>query len=88
MLLPGAKHYNEFANVGYSEKDPQRLYDDITSQFDKSKLFEKGVNKYGDIRYNQIMRLGVTRKKNFVVAFIKQGENLKFVTSHMTKGDG
>lgn len=88
LLLPNAKHYKEFASVGYSESDPQRLYDDITAAFDRSKLIEKGINNGGNKSYNQRVRLGVTKKKNFLLTFEEKDGNLRFVTAHMTKGDG
>jgi hypothetical protein len=85
LLLPGAKHYKEFTAVGYSEKDPQKLYDDITTVFDKSKLIYKGINKGGNPSYNQLIRLGVTKKKNFLLGFEAKDGNLRFVTAHRIK---
>lgn len=82
LSKPDAKHYKEFVDVGYSENNPQILYDDITGQFDKNKLIENGINSGGNKRYYQLMKLGITKKKDFIAAFqLKNGE-LYFVTSY------
>ena len=87
LLKPGAKHYKEFAMVGYSENDYQKLYDDITGQFDKTKLVYNGLNGGNNESYNQRVRLGITKKKNYLLSFEVRNQKLRFVTAHMVKGD-
>ena len=86
MLYENGKHYKEFVNVGYSSDNPQQLYDDITEQFDKNKLVYRGINSGGNESYNQLMRLGVTRKKNFMTGFEIRDGRLRFVTAFMVPG--
>ena len=87
LLKPGAKHYKEFVMVGYSENDCQKLYDEITDLFDKNKLVYDGLNSGGNQSYNLYVKLGVTKKKNFLLNFEMKNQNYRFVTAHMIKGD-
>ena len=84
LLKPGAKHYKEFADVGYSEKDPQRLYDDIVAQFDFENIQEKGINAGGNQSFEATVSLGVTSKKTFVIGLEKRPDmdKLRLVTVH------
>lgn len=47
LLKPGAKHSKEFFDVGYNENDYERLFNDITSEFDNSKVLDIKKNEDG-----------------------------------------
>lgn len=65
MLKRGAKHAEDFFNVGYSEKDSVRLYKDIEKQYDikKTKGFRK--NAKGEMSY-AIYEIGSHEETNFL----------------------
>lgn len=69
MLKKGAKHAEDFFNVGYSEKDSVRLYKDIERQYDikKAKGFRKSNS--GEMRFAIYMRLGVNKKRTFCTSW-------------------
>lgn len=87
MLDKSSKHGSEFFKVGYNESDNVRLYHDIASQFDISKLDADREDEYGK-RYQMPMNLGVTSKKKFMSAWIKSPDDLKFrfVTAYRKDG--
>lgn len=68
MLKPGTKHYEEFTNVGYDPKNPEKLLSDLLLQFDINKRIEV-EEKTDKIEWAQIMQLGVTKKKRFRTAW-------------------
>lgn len=84
MLKRGAKHAEDFFNVGYSEKDAVRLYKDIERQYDikNAKGFRK--NAKGETSYAIYMKLGVTKKRTFCTAWkIEKGSEIpKFVSGY------
>lgn len=87
MLRPGTEHYHEFIEVGYSEDNPQKLYDDIISTFDRTQLIDDGINKGGNPRCYQEVTLGITIKKPFIVGFETKEGNLRLVTCHRIGDD-
>ena len=84
LLDPTKKHYAEFAAVGYSESDPERLKRDLLEGLrnNEAKTFEP--NQHGDRAFEVDMMLGVTRKAKFRSAWqIDRGaDNPRFVTAH------
>ena len=87
MLKPDTEHYHEFIEVGYSKDDPQKLYDDIISTFDKNKLVDDGINKGGNPRCYQKVTLGITKEKPFIVGFETKEGKLRLVTCHRIGDD-
>ena len=65
LLRPGAKHFDHFIEVGYTPDDGQKLYDDISAQFDMSKATAYRTNPDGNPGFSIFMELGVTTKKRF-----------------------
>lgn len=70
FLKPGAKHFIDFAEAGYSLDDPNRLFLDIFTQFDENKLIIDKAGK-GFVEGYQIMYLGTDTKKRFKTAWRK-----------------
>ena len=71
FLNPGAKHAEDFFNVGYIKEDPMRLRYDIAKQFDMSKAVDFKEMPDGAIRFNIYMELGVTKKRRFLIGWIQ-----------------
>lgn len=70
FLKSGAKHSADFAEVGYSLNNPDRLFYDIFAQFDENKLILDKSGK-GFVEGYQIMYLGTNTKKRFKTAWRK-----------------
>lgn len=83
LLKPGAKHANEFFNVGYTENDVLQLRYDISRQFDIEKAVEYREKSDGAQTFNIYMKLGITKKRSFVVSWIEDrpGEKPRIVTA-------
>ena len=64
-LKAGAKHSQEFFNVGYTEKDGLKLQKDIASQFDINKAYDKREEPNQPKTMCINMQLGVNSKKVF-----------------------
>lgn len=71
LLKPGAKHSKEFFDVGYNENDYERLFNDITSEFDNSKVLDIKKNEDGTEDFSTFMYLGVNNKKRFRIVWRK-----------------
>ncbi|MBO5266765.1 MAG: hypothetical protein J6B08_05640 [Ruminiclostridium sp.] len=84
LLSPGAKHADEFFDVGYKESDYERLFDDIESKFDTSKLTDVKKNSDGTEDFSIFMDLGITSKKRFRTVWRKDAPNGKprLITGH------
>lgn len=84
LLSPGAKHADEFFDVGYKESDYERLFDDIESKFDTSKLTDVKKNSDGTEDFSIFMDLGITSKKRFRTVWRKDTPNGKprLITGH------
>lgn len=65
LLLPGAKHSKEFFDVGYAPNDGQKLYNDISSQFNIDNAVGYRINPSGNTGFSIFMELGITSKKTF-----------------------
>ena len=86
-LLPGAKHWEEFKSVGFTQYDGELL----RSQFKKA--FENGercqISLVGqDIRFSIYADLGKTKMRTFLTGWqIDAGSNTaRFITAHRQKG--
>ncbi len=77
FLKPGAKHAEQFFDVGYSTDDPLRLRYDMARQFDMSKAVEVKDLSGGARRFNIYMELGVTKKRLFVTGWVQDTPDSK-----------
>lgn len=84
LLSPGAKHADEYFDVGYKESDYERLFDDIESNFDTSKITDVKKSSDGTENFSIFMDLGVTSKKRFRTVWRKDTPNIKprLITGH------
>lgn len=84
LLKPGAKHSKEFFDVGYNENDYERLFNDITSEFDNSKVLDIKKNEDGTEDFSTFMYLGVNNKKRFRIVWRKDTPESKprLITGH------
>ena len=63
LLLPGAKHSEEFFNVGYKPSDYEMLFDDIAAGFDMKKAVDFRPNPSGKEGFSIFMKpIGVMGK--------------------------
>lgn len=70
MLKEGAKHSQDFFNVGYTKNDAVRLYKDIERRYDIKKATGFRQNANGSIGYSIYMDLGIIKKRTFCTAWI------------------
>lgn len=77
FLKPGAKHTDEFFNVGYTTDNPLQLRYDMAKQFDISKATDFSTDENGKERFRIYMDLGVGKKKRFRTAWIKDSADSK-----------
>lgn len=71
-LQKGAKHSQEFFNVGYTENDGLKLQKDIASQFDLSKAYDK-IEQPDQTKTLCInMQLGIGYQKTFRTVWEKK----------------
>lgn len=86
LLLPGAKHSEEFFDVGYKPNDYEKLFDDIARNFDlKNKVDVKPNDTAHKDSFSIFMKLGVTKKKNFRTVWEqsrKSGSKPRLITAH------
>ena len=84
LLKPGSKHSKEFFDVGYSENDYNRLFDDIAAEFNKSKIVDIKKNTDGTENFSTFMELGVENKKRFRIVWRKDTPESKprLITGH------
>lgn len=84
LLKPGAKHSKEFFDVGYSDSDYEKLFDDISSEFDESKAVDIKKNTDGTEDFSIFMNLGVKTKKRFRIVWRKDTPDSKprLITGH------
>ena len=68
-LKPGAKHYDEFVDVGYTTRHYARLEGDLKKGLAKNSAVNRREDRYGNVRYDVYMELGVTRKKTFLTVW-------------------
>ena len=71
FLKPGAKHADDFFDVGYTQADVRRLRYDMARQFDITKATEFAKTGDGKERFNIYMELGVGETKRFCTGWTK-----------------
>lgn len=77
LLKPGAKHAQEFFDVGYTAESSIQLRYDIAKQYDESKVQNVIELEDGSKKYSIPMKLGITEKKQFLTCWIKEPGNGK-----------
>lgn len=65
FLKPGAKHSQEFFDVGYTQDDFERLDKDLKDCFDYAKAVDKTISDNGAERFSIFTELGIDEKKRF-----------------------
>lgn len=84
LLKPGAKHAQEFFDVGYTPDDYELLFDDIASCYDESKAVDVRKKENGVEDFSIFMDLGVQKKKRFRTVWRRDTPNSKprLITGH------
>ena len=83
-LRPDSKHYSDFAFVGYTKKDGDRLRSDLIEAFKKGKRTDiRSGDRDGDICFNIYTDLGISRRRFFCTGWqIDNGDNkARFITA-------
>lgn len=83
FLKEGAKHADQFFDVGYTSDNPLQLRYDMARQFDISKAVDIMENDDGSTKFNIYMTLGVDKKRTFCTGWRidKQGDNPRIITA-------
>lgn len=84
LLQPGAKHYEEFHDVGYRPGEHELLALTIEKGYDESKATNVMKNENGSERFSIFMTLGFTGNKRFRTVWQKDTPNSKprLITAH------
>ena len=84
LLKPGAKHSQEFFDVGYTEKDTAQLAADIAAQYNEDKRVDFKIADNGTEKFSVFMELGKKERKLFQTVWqIDLGsEKPRLITSH------
>lgn len=84
LLKPGAKHAQEFFDVGYAPDDYELLFDDIASCYDESKAVDVRKKENGVEDFSIFMDLGVQKKKRFRTVWRRDtpGSKPRLITGH------
>ena len=84
LLKSGAKHSQEFFDVGYTENDIERLNSDIEEQFDEAKAVDYRHEGDATTYFSIYMCLGIVKKKKFrtVWRVDKNIDKPRFITAH------
>lgn len=77
FLKPGAKHADQFFDVGYTQDNPLQLRYDMARQFDMDKAVDIKDLGGGARKFNIYMELGVTKKKRFLTGWIQDTPDSK-----------
>ncbi len=84
FLQPGAKHSQEFFDVGYTKNDFEKLQEDLLNGFDYRKATDKKKSDNGSEKFSIFMELGVDKKKSFRTVWQKDTPNSvpRIITAH------
>ncbi len=77
FLKNGAKHADQFFDVGYTADNPLQLRYDMARQFDTSNAVDWEELNGGAIKFNIYMELGVTKKRTFLTGWIQDSPESK-----------
>ena len=83
-LKPGAKHADDFFNVGYTENSGERLKVDLTKSFDYKKATDIISLPNGGEKFSIFTHLGISKKKCFRVVWQKDKSDStpRFITAY------
>ena len=83
-LLPGAKHAEDFFDVGYKPGDTDLLRNDMSNAFDYKKAVDKKISSDNVEKFSIFMDLGVSQKKRFRTVWQKDTpESIpRLITAH------
>lgn len=89
FLKPGAKHADEFFDVGYTVDDVRLLRYDMARLFDFALAANRKTDEYGVETFNIGMLLGVENKKTFLTAWQidKPGDKPRIITAYRVNKD-
>lgn len=86
LLKPGAKHSQEFFDVGYKKDDYERLFDDIANGYDKKKAIDfQADDKHRKDSFSIFMNLDVSSQKRFRTVWEQsreEGSKPRLITAH------
>ena len=85
FLKPGAKHAQEFFDVGYTEKDGKKLRRDILLQYNEDRATDKKTLTDGAERFSIFVELGIGQnRKTFRMVWQKDSADAKprLITGH------
>lgn len=84
FLKPGAKHSQEFFDVGYTQDDFERLDKDLKDCFDYEKAVDKTISDNGAERFSIFTELGIDEKKRFRTVWQKDTPDStpRIITAH------
>ncbi len=77
LLRPGAKHSNEFFDVGYTVYDVEKLNQDIYEIFDEENAVDVKIFDDGKEKFCIFMELCVLKKRRFRTVWQKDTPNSK-----------
>ena len=77
FLKSGAKHADQFFDVGYTSDNPLQLRYDMARQFNMEKAVDFKELGGGAVRFNISMELGVTKQRTFCTGWIKDAPESK-----------
>lgn len=77
FLKSGAKHADQFFDVGYPSDNPLQLRYDMARQFNMEKAVDFKELGGGAVRFNIYMELGVTKQRTFCTGWIKDAPESK-----------
>lgn len=77
FLKDGAKHADQFFDVGYTADNPLQLRYDMARQFNMSKAVDVQELNGGAIMFNIYMTLGVTKQRTFLTGWIQDTPDSK-----------
>lgn len=84
FLKPGAKHSQDFFDVGYTQDDFERLDKNLKDCFDYKKAVDKTVSDNGVEKFSIFTELGVDKKKRFRTVWQKDTSDStpRIITAH------
>lgn len=87
-LKPETKHSKDFFDVGYTEKDGERLFQDLADGFDLSKAIDSKcdeVTSYDTISIP--MKLGIKESRTFRTVWRNDGidDTYRFITAYVDR---
>lgn len=77
FLKSGAKHADQFFDVGYTSDNPLQLRYDMARQFNMEKAVDFKELGGGSVRFNIYMELGMTKQRTFCTGWIKDAPESK-----------